>query len=448
MESDVSQISPVLVEVKVEVPWDTVNKNLNAEYTKLGRTAKIRGFRPGKVPRHVLKQLFGKQVNAEVTGTLVEEGLMAAVQKHELQIVAQPTVEDPSPLKKGEPFQFTAKVEVRPTLETIELKGLEVWQPKVEIKDEAIDAEVERLRKQQADLREPDPMRPAQDGDQLTIDYRLLVDGEQLEDFAQEGRDVILGEGDILDELNDGLKGVQPGETRNIEIPFPEDHPNQELTGKTGVFEVKVTALRERLLPEIDDEFAKDCGDFETYLELRLDIRKRMEEMAQQRSEAELKEKLVDTLIDINDVPVPPSMIKQQQQQMLYEMMQFAQMMGQQLGPDQLDGMEERASRRVKAGIVLGALARIEGIEVDEEAFNAKLAEMAEQTGKHIAKLRVEYAGERRETLMNQILEEKIMAFLKTKATVHEGEPPASESEKEETEEAAAATSTSESEEE
>lgn len=427
MESDVSHISPVLVEVKVQVPWDRVSKNLNAEYTKLGRTAKIRGFRPGKVPRHVLKQLFGKQVNAEVTGTLVEEGLMAAVQKHALQIVAQPTVEDPSPLKKGEPFQFTAKVEVRPTIETLELDGLEVWQPKTEITDEAVDAEVERLRKQHADLREPDPMRPAKASDQLTIDYRLLVDDEPLEDFAQEGRDVILGEGDILDELNDGLMGVEPGETRNIEIPFPEDHPNPALVGKTGVFEVKVTALRERLLPELDDEFAKDCGDFETYLELRLDIRKRMTEMAEQRAEAELKEKLVDTLIDINDIPVPPSMIKQQQQQMLYEMMQFAQMMGQQMGPDQLDGMEERAERRVKAGIILGALARIEGIEVDEEAFNAKLQEMAEQSGKHIAKLRVEYAGERRDSLMNQILEEKIMAFLKTKATVHEGEPPADE---------------------
>lgn len=444
MESDVSQISPVLVEVKVQVPWDRVSKNLNAEYTKLGRTAKIRGFRPGKVPRHVLKQLFGKQVNAEVTGTLVEEGLMAAVQKHALQIVAQPTVEDPSPLKKGEPFQFTAKVEVRPTIEKLDLDGLEVWQPKNEITDEAVDAEVERLRKQQADLREPDPMRPAKASDQLTIDYRLLVDGEPLEDFAQEGRDVILGEGDILDELNDGLMGVQPGETRNIEIPFPDDHPNPELVGKTGVFEVKVTALRERLLPEIDDEFAKDCGDFETYLELRLDIRKRMQEMADQRTEAELKEKLVDTLIDINDIPVPPSMIKQQQQQMLYEMMQFAQMMGQQMGAEQLDGMEARAERRVKAGIILGALARIEGIEVDEAAFNAKLQEMAEQSGKHIAKLRVEYAGERRDSLMNQILEEKIMAFLKTKATVHEGEPPAEENA---TEEKAAASKGSEEEE-
>ena len=425
MQSDVSHISPVLVEVKVEIPWDRVNQNLNAEYTKLGRTAKIRGFRPGKVPRHVLKQLFGKQIDAEVTGTLVEEGLMAAVQKHALQIVAQPTVEDPSPIKKGEPFQFTAKVEVRPTIDSIVLDGLEVWQPKNEIKDEAIDAEVERLRKQHADLREPDPMRPAKDGDQLTIDYRLLVDGEPLEDFAQEGRDVVLGEGDILDELNAGLQGVQPGETRNIELPFPDDHPNEDLQGKTGVFEVKVTALRERLLPAIDDELAKDCGDFETYLELRLDIRKRMQETADQRSQAELKEKLIDKLIDINDVPVPPSMIRQQQQQMLYEMMQFAQMLGQQMGPDQLEGMEERAERRVKAGILLGALARIEGLEVDEAAFDAKLMEMAEQSGKHIAKLRVEYSGERRESLLNQILEEKIMAFLQTKATVHEGEPPA-----------------------
>ncbi|MEM9074593.1 MAG: trigger factor [Myxococcota bacterium] len=424
MQSEVSEISPVLVEVKVQVPWDHVQKGLNAEYTKLARTAKVRGFRPGKVPRHVVKQLFGKQVKAEVTGSLVEAGLMAAVEQHEIQIVAQPKVDSPSPIKDGKPFEFTAQIEVRPAIEAIDLEDLKVYVSPSEVSDDAVNEEVLRLRKTHADVREPDPMRPAKDGDQLTIAYKLSVDGEVQEELSADEREVTLGEGEILDEFEAGLAGAQPGDVRSVEVPFADDHPNDILRGKTGAFEITISALKERLLPEEDDEFAKDCGDFETLLELRLDIRKRLQETADQKAETELKDKLIGALIAKNDIPVPPSLVQQQKQQMLYEMMSFAQMFGRQVGPEDLEGMDDRALRRVKAGMLLGALARIEGIDVGDDAVEAKLQEMAEETGKHIAKLRVEYSGERGESLANSLLEEKLIGFLKTKATLEEGPDP------------------------
>ena len=426
MESEIREISPVLVEVTVEVPWDRIQKDLNDTYKELGRTARVRGFRPGKVPRDVMRQMYGKQIAAQVTGTLVEQGLMEAVQKHELNIVAQPEIDEAPELESGKPLTFKAKVEVRPKVESVELDALEAWQKPVDIPNEDVDAEVERLRQQHAEIQQPDPMRPATEGDLLTIDYTVSVDGEAKEELGAEDRQVEINDEHLLPALKEGLLGMQPGEEKTVEVPFEDDHPNEELKGKIATFSITAKDLHEKLLPEVDDEFAKDCGDYETLLELRLKIREGLEASAKQRAEAELKDQLIDSLIEHNDIPVPPSMVQQQQQMMMYEMAQFMQMAGQQgaPGPDFFGGMEDRAKRRVQAGILLGSLARQEGIEVGDEDLDAKFEEIAEASGKHVAKVRAEYQEAQRDQLQSQLLEEKVMALLTERAKIHEGERP------------------------
>lgn len=428
MQSEVSHISPVQVEIKVQVPWERVKKALDQNFTRVGKTAKIRGFRPGKVPRGVIRKLFGESVKAEVTGTLIQEGLLAAFEQHEIPVVAQPEVAPP-PIAEGEDYEFVAKVEVRPTIENVTLEGLEVVKIDNEVPDEQVDAEVMRLRKQHADVAEPDPMRPAKAGDRLTIDYEVEVDGKVDPTMGAEGRDVDLGDEDLNPDFEAGLMGVQPGETKDIEVSFPEDHHHPDLKGKTATFKITVHALREVTLPEEDDEFAKDVGEFETLLELRLDIRKHLQEMADRRAKSELRDKLIDAALKLNDVPVPPSMVKEQKQQMLMQMIQFAQMTGQQLGDfSEIDG---RAEKRVKAGLLLGAIAKAENLEIDDDAIAAKLAEMAEQTGKHIAKLKVEYVGEKRQELASSMLEERIFDLLESKATFVDAPAEGAESEEE-----------------
>jgi trigger factor len=170
MQSEIREISPVLVEVTVEVPWDRIHKDLNDTYREIGKTARVRGFRPGKVPKNVLKQVYGRQAAAQVTGTLVEQGLMRAVQEHELHIVAQPEMEEPPELEQGKPLTFKAKVEVRPKIDEVATDGLEVWQKPIDIPDEDVDAEIEQLRHQHGEIQVPDPMRAAQEGDLITID--------------------------------------------------------------------------------------------------------------------------------------------------------------------------------------------------------------------------------------------------------------------------------------
>ncbi len=420
MQSEVSVISPVLVEVKVEVPWDEVRKDMEDGYARMQKTARIKGFRPGKVPRTVVKQLFASQVRHEVLTGLVEKGLLAAIQKHELEPVATPEVL-PSPIVEGQPMSFTAKLEVRPKLDKIDTDGLEIARPSAEVSNEDVDREVERLRVENATVTAPEPARAAKKADLLIIDYTVSIGGEQNTDMGATDRPVELDGERLLPEFEAGLVGANVGDERTIEVKFADDHGNADLRGKAAEFRVTVKEIKERVLPEIDDEFAKDCGDFKTLLELRLDIRKHLEENAKRRSEGALRDLVIERLVDKNPVPVPPSLIEQQEQQMVQEFAQFLSMTGQTTTPlseEMHKTMHLRAERKVRGAILLGELARREKMNVGNEEIEKRLAEIAERTGKHVAKVRVDYAGERREQLVSQILQEKLLDYLLARATI------------------------------
>jgi len=424
MRSEVEELSPVEVQVRIEVPWDRVKKDLDASYKEVAKHARVKGFRPGKAPAGVLRKLYGKRVRSEVAAHLVEEGVIKAVQEHHLHIVAQPQVDEAPEVTDGEDLVFQAKMEVQPHIDEVTVDGLEIWRRDGEVPNEDVDREIEALREEHADVQVPDPPRPAREGDRVTIDYRLSVDGEDQPDAAATDRPADLGEGQLLPEVEAGLVGVAPGDEKDIEVQFDDDHRNPALRGKTGVFHVKVNEVQERLLPEVDDEFAKDVGDYETLLELRLDIRKRLEKQRQERIDAELKEQVIDRLVETNPVPIPPTLVRQQSQQMLQEVFQLAQMMGQMPDDSVFSGLTERAERRVRAGMVLGALAKQAGIEATDEDVEAKIREMAERSGKHVAKVKADFQGERREQLESQVLEGKLMDYLLARATIREGEPP------------------------
>jgi trigger factor len=423
MQSQVHEIDPVTIEVEVEVPWDRIQKGLEAGYGKLQRTAKVRGFRPGKVPRNVLKQLFGAQVRNEVVATLVEEGLIQAVQSHEIALVASPQVRELPSIQEGEPLSFKAKMEVRPKIESVVLEGLAVERPVSEVTDAQIDEEVQRLRERHAEIVTPDPMRPAKAGDLLTIDYVVEVDAEEKPDMSATGRVVELGGGRLLPEFEEGLLGKQPGDEAQIRVAYGDDVQKDELKNRRALFKVTVRELREKVLPELDDEFAKDQGEHETLADLRAAIREQLAKAASQRADSEVREKLVEQLVDKNPIPVPPSLVAQQMQSMQQELaflMQMAGQAGQNIAEEMTANLQSRAERKVRAGILMGEIARQQELSVQPEEIDARMAQIAEQTGKHIAKVRVEYAGERREALENKILEDKLLDYLLSRATVTE----------------------------
>lgn len=434
MQSQVHEIDPVTVEVQVEVPWDRIQKGLDAGYGKLQKTAKIKGFRPGKVPRNVLKQLFGPQVKNEVAQNLVEQGLIAAVQEHELAIVASPRVDALPSITEGEGFSFKATLEVRPKIETVDTNGLEVSRPRVEVTEAQVDEELQRLRERQAEIVTPDPMRPAQKGDLLTIDYTVEIDAEEKPDMAATQRVVELGSGRLLPEFEEGLMGKQPGDEAQIRVAYGEDAQKEDLKNKRALFKVVVRELREKVLPEVDDELAKDLGEHETLAELKADIEKQLETAAKERSDSTVREQIVEKLVEKNPVPVPPSLVMQQEQAMRQELaflMQMAGPSGQDFAAEMEKTLRAQAEKKVRAAILMGELARQNEMKVEPAEVDARLAQIAEQTGKHIAKVRVEYAGERRESLENKILEDKLLDYLLARAKVTEAPPEGEEAEAE-----------------
>ncbi|MEM9194732.1 MAG: trigger factor [Myxococcota bacterium] len=423
MQSQVHEISSTEVEVSVEIPWEDVKKDLDASYRKLGQTARVKGFRKGKIPPKVLRQLFGKQVRIEVSGELIEKGLINAVTTHKLEIVAEPSV-DGGEIQAGEPLQFKAKFEVRPKLEHVNLEGLEVARPSTEVKNEAVDAEVEKIREDHAEVRTPDPPRPAAAGDQLTIEYTVTLDGEEKPDMGSTDRQVILGNDSLHEAFENGLMGASSGDSRTVEMTFDGDDDREDLKGKTAVFSVTINEVQERVLPEVDDEFAKDAGDYETLLELRLKLRENLEAAAKARAEGELKERLIDKLVEINELEVPKAMVAQESQRMFMEIARLAQM-GMSpgaLGDDFASQVQVRAERKVRAAVLLGSLAREHDIQVAPGEIDKKITEIAEATGKHVAKVRAETQGERLEYLEQELLEQKILALLEEKATIREEE--------------------------
>ena len=434
MQSQVHEIDPVTVELEVQVPWERVKKGLDAGYGKLQKSAKVRGFRKGKVPRNVLKQLYGRQVDGEVVATLIEEGLLAAVQEHELAVVASPEVDDLPRIESGQPLAFKAKLEVRPKVDDVVTDGLELKRPSSEVADEAVMKEIEAMREKHAEIQTPEEERPAKEGDILTIDYVVEVDGEEKPEMNATGREVELGSGRLLPEFEEGLTGKKAGESAEIRIAYDEENTGaEELKGKRALFKVEVKELREKVLPELDDEFAKDVGEYETLDELKAKVRADLEKAANERSDSAVREQVVEQLVQKNEVPVPPSLVQQQLQSMRQELAFLMQYMGQMggnladLGLGDEDEMAQRAENKVRAALLMGAVAKQQELKVEAEEIEAKLAEIAEQSGKHIAKVRVEYAGERRESLENKILEDKILDYLMSRATVTDAPPEAEE---------------------
>lgn len=424
MPSRVNEISPVLIDLEIEIPWEQVHKELESAYTKLQRTARIRGYRPGKVPRNVVRQLLGKGVKEEVRSALVEEGLSQAVQEHALEPVAIPKYE-PSEMADGKPFSFAVKMEVRPKIASVDLSSLEVERVMDEVTDKAVDAHIEQLRINNAELVAPDPMRPAQAGDVLTVDYKVLVEGKEKPDLGVTARRMELGANQLIEAFDKGLLGVSPGETKSITVRYPEDFPRQDVRGVEAQVEVTVKELSEKRLPALDDEFAKDVS-YESLEILKSGVREKLETESRERAESAVRTQLIEKLVAKNPIPIPPSLVDQQEKALFNELIRFQQMFGQQTPmTDEISAtLREQAEQKVRAAFLLNKIAIDQKIGVTDDEMDEKLDELAESRGVHPAKLRANYTDKMKETLHAQLMEEKLVAYLLTQATVKETVKP------------------------
>jgi trigger factor len=422
MQVNVQQLSPVLVEFQVEVPADRVKTEVDRAYQTLQKTARVKGFRPGKAPRDILTHLFGERITLDVTRKLVDDTLPKALSEKNVQPLSQPDIE-PQKLAAGTNFSYRARFEVRPVIDSVKYDGFEVTRPSLAVTDEMIAAELENLRRAHATVQAPAEPRASQKGDLLDISFTVEVGGKRVPDASGDGVQIELGSAQVLPELDQALTGAKAGDEKDIELTFAKNHARPDFRGKVAKFHVKVQEVKERVLPAVDDDFAKDVGTFQTLDELKQDIKSKLEKAMKQRAEDTIAEQLVAKLVENNPIPCPPSLVEQQCQMMEQEITQQARRNG-----EPVPRHEELHARihadseiKVRAGLLMAEIAKEAQIKVTEEDIEKGLGELAEQTGKQVAKLRVEYRDQKkREMLIGMIIEDKILDIIESKAKITE----------------------------
>ncbi len=420
MQVSVEKLSPVLVEFQIEVPADRVKQEIDRAYQTLQRTARVRGFRPGKAPRDVLAHVFGDRVAMDVTQRLVDATLPQALNDKNVQPLSQPAIE-PQKLESNRSFHYKARFEVRPEIEKVDYEGLEAKRPSTEVTDAMVEEELEAIRKAHATLVQPEPARPAKSGDVVTMSFTVEIDGKVVEDAGAKDFQVEIGTGQLLSGLEEGLDGMAVGEKKAISLTLPATHPREDFRNKPAVFHVEVTDIKERQLPALDDELAKDVGDFETLAALKDDIRSRLAKDLERKAADSVAEQLVIGLCQKNPIPVPSSLVEQQCKVTESEMVQAARRQGRTLRVDEQLHAQIHADAEVKvrAGLLMAEIAKLEQVQVTDDDLEKGYAELAEQTGKQVARIKAEYREpQRRDILVAMILEDKILDIIESKAKI------------------------------
>lgn len=418
MQVTVEKLSPVLLELKVEVPAERVRSEVDKAYNSLSKTAHIKGFRPGKAPRHVLAHLFSGRVHADVAQRLVDSTLNQALANNNVQPLSQPSIA-PTELVPTDTFQYKARFEVRPEIEKVEWEGLAAKRPTVTASDDMIDAEIQRLRREHSTLQAPDPARPAERGDIASVTFHLEVGGQTMGPETQE-IETELGSSEVMKEIEDALVGMSEGDHKDVEVEFSDRHQNADLRGKKGVFHLTLKSAMVRTYPEVDDEFAKDC-DAESLAALREKLKGKIEKELEQKATDTVAEQLVIELCKHNPIPVPPSLVDQQAQLTERELIQTARRQGQRVEPNAELRARVRADAemKVRAGLLMAEIAKLKSIVLTEADIEKGYQELAEQTGKNVAKVKAEYRDQKKqEMLRGMILEDKILDVIEGAAKI------------------------------
>ena len=421
MKVQVLEVSSYEREVEIELPPEDVRKGFDKALKDVRKKARIPGFRKGKVPRSVLLQRFRPHVEGGVVESLIEGSLGSALARQGLVPVSQPIV-DRGPLAEGKPFRYTLRFEVMPKVELKDYTGLDVEGITGEVTDEQVEAALERKRQSSADLQSLDD-EPAAEGHVVTYSYDGTIDGEPLTDGRREDLKALLGAGKAPPVFEAALGGRRPGETFTVDEVLPDEYPEQALVGKRLIAEVTVDDVAERLVPDLDDEFARD-NDYDDLDALRVDLREELAGKADKEARKENARRVVKAVLENNDFEVPPALVRGRTDANL----QGAKDSFAEKGVD-LEQLQDPAELRAfvqqhvvfetRSQVVVDALVRQERLDVTDADVDAKMEEIAAETDTPLPKVRATYAqGEGRAELEHALRTERALDFLMAENTI------------------------------
>jgi trigger factor len=421
---EVENLSPVKRKLRIEIPAAEVAQEVDRSYKKLGKQAKVKGFRPGKVPRSVLELYYRKQVEQEVSEELMRRSLGNALKEKSLEPVNLDWPEVLPPVVAGEDFRFSVEMEVPPEFQVENNQGLTLEAPPEEDIDALTEARLEEIRENNAILKPLEEPRPIQDGDYVALDYQVHFGGQPVPEGKQENFLLEVGAGRFNKDFEKELLGLAADADTRFTVDLPQDFFNPLLAGKTVDFEVKIQAVKEKVVPELDDDFAKNLGgNFQTVADLREAVREDIIKVKERERQGRLENQALDQLLAAHSFEVPPSMIRQEQEAMFREQWQRMMQHGINLqGLDQekmLERMLPAAERRVRVNLLLERIAAQEGITVDDAELEEGVQRVAASTGRDEAQVRQLY--EERQLfgiLRRQLQDEKTLKFIVEKAEI------------------------------
>lgn len=417
MQSAVEVTGALERRIRVQVPAQEVDRQVEDRLRSLGPRAKIKGFRPGKAPISVIRRQYGDQVRQEVVEEVLRTSYANAIQQQGLQPAGSPQIEAES-LAPGADLAYTAVVEVYPQIELVSVESHKLERPQVTIGEEDVERVLGQIREQQAHFHAVE--RPAQSGDRIKMDFEGTIDGEAFSGNRGESVEIELGAGRLLADFENALLGATSGQTLDIDLTFPEDYPSAEVAGKTAVFKVTVHEVAEKHLPELTDELALQAGVTEGGIAtLRERIRERLEAQAEQAVRAQIKEKVMDLLLSLHDIPVPSALLEQEVDRLASEMAQRMGLQMQQSTQLPREIFADRAQRRVALGLIVGELIKQEAIQPDPSRVDSVIESLVANHEQPDA-LAQAYRGNREvmQRIQGIVLEDQVVDLLLEKVDV------------------------------
>jgi trigger factor len=431
VRSTVEPVDPTKVRINVVVEPEELRPAIDRTARRLSSEVRVPGFRKGKVPRQVIEARIGRQalLDEAIEHEALPEFYAKAIQEHGIQPLSRAQV-DPPDYEDGKPLEFSATVEVKPTLDLPPYRGVQVERPSIQVTDEHVDAQLERLRERVAQLEVIG--RPLTKGDFAQIDLRATRHTTEIPELTRSDVLYELGSGAIVPKLDEELEGKRKGDILRFNDTLPEGL-GEELAGQEVTFQVLVKEAKAKVLPKLDDDFAQEASEFDTLDELKDDLRGRLEEAAEAQTASELETRVLQAYLDQVDVPLPESLVHDE---LHFRASRFAQQLGmmgvtleqytnatEQTNEQVEADLRAQSERAVKAQLVLEAVAAAEGMDATEEEMEAELRRQAQRAGRDPEEVRRALADGRAGVIRGDILRSKALAFLVEHAEPHDAAP-------------------------
>jgi trigger factor len=419
MEVKIEETGTLTRKITVTLPENDVQKKLKKEYDTLQKQSKLKGFRKGKVPRSIIEKTYKPQVEADVGEKLVQDTYFDVIEKENIDAVVHPEILNHSYNEDGS-FTYEAKVDVRPEFELTGYKDLEIEKPQTDVKEADIEKELQALQRRMAPLKSVEE-RPVQEGDIVVVDYQGYHKGNAMKQVKSENSSVEVGSGQMGADFEKKLVGMNKGEEASHEVDFPEKHPNPILAGKKVEFKVTVKDIKERILAELDDEFAKDVGkEFTTLEELKTSIKEKLTKEREESAEGELTDKIMQAILKDNEFEVPKRLVDFEVQQMIKQTEEQLERSGMNLEAAGLSremlaqSNEPVAIQRVRGDFILKKIAQTEDLKLKDEDMDRGFKRIGDQYNMSVAQVK-EFFSSRDDLLplMNELLNEKVLQFLR-----------------------------------